>query len=76
MFVKITYSKNVRETIRYHEEKVGQNQARLVHAENFLKDAAELRRQDKIYQFERHISLNDRVSRPVIHLSYSFHPAL
>ena len=76
MFVKITYSKNIRETLRYHEEKVLHDQARCLYAENFLKEASELNGQDKIYHFERLISLNDRVGRPVIHLSYNFHPSM
>ena len=76
MFVKITYSKNIRETLRYHEKKIEHNEARLLYADNFLKEAAELSREDKIYHFERLISLNDRITRPVIHLSYNFHPLL
>lgn len=73
MFGKIKLNKSIRDTIRYHEEKITQGRAECLYAGNFAKGLEHLTRSDKIWHFQRQISLNERIERPVLHLSLNFH---
>lgn len=75
MRVKIKLCKNIRVTLRYHEHKVEQGHAFCLYADNFLKDTAQLSQSDKIYHFQRLVSLNDNVTKPIVHVSLNFHPS-
>jgi hypothetical protein len=44
-------------------------------AENFLKDAEDLSRKDKLIHFQRLNSLNERTKLNTVHISMNFHPS-
>ena len=75
MRIKIKLCKNIRDTLGYHERKVGQGHACCLYADNFLKGQGQLTRSDKVYHFQRLISLNDNITKPIVHVSLSFHPS-
>ncbi len=75
MRVQIKPVKNIRFTLAYHERKVKQGHASCLDGDNFLKDPDQLTTRDKVYHFQRLVSLNENVTKPIIHLSLNFHPS-
>lgn len=75
MFAKINTSKNIVQTLRYNEQKLDDGKAACLHAENFVKDLEDLVWKDKLFHFQRLISLNERVKATTIHISLNFHPS-
>ena len=74
MYAKIRISKNIKNVLYYHEEKISKGQAHCLYAGNFIKDLNDLTWSDKVYHFQRLSSLNDGVRRPIVHISLNFHP--
>lgn len=66
--------KNVARAINYNEQKVASDNAKLLYASGFLKDAAYLHFYDKVDHFERLTSLNSRVQTNTLHVSLNFDP--
>ena len=58
--------------LHYHELKMKKGQAEILAAGNFLKEAEELGYRDKLYQFERLISQNERADKKVLQVFLSF----
>jgi hypothetical protein len=75
MYAKIKICKSIGNILYYHEEKVKQGQAYCLYAGNFIKDLDRLTWSDKIYHFQRLSSLNERIRKPIVHVSLNFHPS-
>jgi hypothetical protein len=75
MRVQIKPCKSVRVTLRYHENKVARGRAWCLYSDNFLKDTDQLTLADKAYHFQRLVSLNDNITKPIVHVSLNFHPS-
>ncbi|HEY6899693.1 MAG TPA: relaxase/mobilization nuclease domain-containing protein, partial [Puia sp.] len=67
--------KYIKDIIEYHERKVKIGDAICLHAENFIKDVDRLTPADKLFHFQRLISLNERATRPVLHILINFYPS-
>jgi len=72
MFAKIGMTKSIRNTLRYHEEKIKNEKAELLSSNNFIKDSHQLNGSDKLDRFVQRISLNERVEKKVLHISLGF----
>jgi relaxase-like protein len=72
MHATIEQSQSIVRILQYHELKVRRDRAKLLDANNFVKDAAELSYQDKLFHFQRLISLNDYSPKPVFHAFLEF----
>lgn len=75
MSPKINSCKHIGGILQYHEQKVELGNALCLYAGNFIKDAERLTMADKLYGFERYTSLNDRATKPVLHVLLNFHPS-
>jgi|GEM_PF-4905301 len=58
----------------YNEEKVSQQKAAYLHAENFLKDSHELTFEDKFNRLHDRVTLNETAHLKVAHIFLTFHP--
>jgi len=74
MLGKIGATCSLRKTLEYNEEKVIQQKAICLHAENFLKDADELTYKDKYNRLYDRVTLNERAEKKVAHIFLTFHP--
>lgn len=72
MHATIVLSQSIGRILQYHELKVKRGQAELLEAGNFLKDAPELSYREKLFHFERLISLNEYAEKPVLHVFLRF----
>lgn len=75
MVARISHSGDIQKVLNYNEQKVGGNEALLLDASGFLKDASKLTFHDKLGQFNRHISLNEKVRINTMHVSLNFDPS-
>jgi hypothetical protein len=75
MVARISHSGDIQKVLNYNEQKVSNNEALLLDASGFLKDASKLTFYDKIEQFNRHISLNEKVRINTMHVSLNFDPS-
>jgi hypothetical protein len=74
MYARITFSKFLVKTLRYHDQKIEKGVAEFLYAGNFLKDKELLTEQDKLFHFQRLSTLNQSVRRTVLQVSLNFHP--
>jgi len=74
MLGKLRVTGSLRGTIEYNEEKVMQQKAVYLHAENFLKDTHELTFEDKYNRLHDRVTLNERAEKKVAHIFLTFHP--
>lgn len=72
MHATIVLSGNIQRVLQYHELKVRRGQAELIGADNFIKDMPELSYTDKVYHFDRLMSLNEQAWKPVLHVFLGF----
>jgi len=72
MVARINTGKNISKVLNYNEHKVSQQEAEILWAENFLKDAKNLSFSDKIRWFEKFTSLNERAMTNTLHVSLNF----
>ncbi|HVS98100.1 MAG TPA: hypothetical protein VHE54_16505, partial [Puia sp.] len=72
MHAKISLGRSIGRVLYYHELKMKKGQAEILAAGNFLKEAGELTYRDKLYQFERLVSRNDRADKKVLQVFVSF----
>lgn len=71
MVAKITVPQNVRRALNYNEQKVKQQKAECIHAENFLKDAGQMNFHEKLARFTSNIELNKSKTN-TLHISLNF----
>ena len=74
MVARINTGKSIAKALNYNEQKVQLGKAELLDASGFIKDAGVLNFYDKMEQFERHISLNERATTNGLHVSLNFSP--
>jgi len=67
-------SKNVRQTLRYNEQKLEQGQARFLGAFNYWQEDAQLTFDHKLDRLQHQMILNERSQAKTVHLSLNFHP--
>jgi hypothetical protein len=65
---------NMRVVLRYHERKVAAGKAGCIYAGNFLKEAEQLTKKEKLRRFIDLMKLNTGVERNTLHLIVNFHP--
>jgi len=74
MLGKLGRTGYLRGTLNYNEEKVSQQKAAYLHAENFLKDSHELTFEDKFNRLHDRVTLNETAHLKVAHIFLTFHP--
>ena len=74
MVARINTGKSISKSLNYNEQKVRVGKAELISASNFLKDMDKLNFREKIWQFKRLTSLNERVITNALHVSLNFDP--
>ena len=65
----------IRNTLRYHENKISNGLAECLVAGNALKDLNQLTWEDKLYHFERMNVRNEQTFKKTLHFSLNFHPS-
>ena len=74
MRANITFSKDIRHILYYHERKVTAGKAVLLMGGGFAQDVAQLSLQEKYLRFNQRMRLNRRSERHGLHISLNFHP--
>ena len=74
MVARINKSSSLKTSLNYNEQKVRQDVAELILAENYFKDAQHLNFQEKFFMLEHQAKLNERVKANSVHISLSFDP--
>ena len=72
MVARINTGKSIAKALNYNEQKVKEGIAEKLMASGFIKDMEMLSFHDKMEQFQRHISLNQRASTNTLHVSLNF----
>jgi hypothetical protein len=75
MVANIETPHSLLKALNYNENKVKKGAAEFLHAGNYLKDSEELNFYDKLNRLKDQISLNDRATTKVLHISVNFHPS-
>lgn len=75
MFAQLGRTSNLTQALRYHERKLENGDARLIHASGFVQKPDELSRSEIQTRFKRLTSLRKSVPKPYFHSSLNFHPA-
>lgn len=75
MVARINTGRSISKALNYNEQKVQQGKAEILAASGFIKDVDKLNFYDKMSQFERLISLNERTTTNAMHVSLSFDPS-
>src|SRR5450432_161653 len=75
MVARINTSKSISKALNYNEQKVSQGKAEILAESGFIKDVDKLNFYDKIRQFEKFISLNERATTNTLHVSLNFDPS-
>src|SRR5450755_3478120 len=72
MVARINTSKSISKALNYNEAKMKAGTAELLFASGFIKNTEKLNFYDKIRQFERYISLNEKAQTNTLHISLNF----
>lgn len=72
MHATLEQSQNIARILQYHETKVQKGQAELIGGENFIKEPQELNYEEKLFHYDRLISLNYQGYKPVLHVFLRF----
>lgn len=72
MVARINTGKSISKALNYNEQKVQTGMAEILFAAGFIKDMEYLNFHDKMEQFQRHISLNERATTNTLHVSLNF----
>lgn len=72
MYASIGFNPSIKAVLDYHEEKVSQQVAECIAAENFIKDGAKLSYEDKLYPFQLRATYSDAVKKKVFHTTIKF----
>jgi len=75
MFAKIKRTKSARKTLLYNENKVQEQKASCLLAENFVKKTEDLSFHDKLDHLELLTSLNETAEKKIAHIFLNFHRA-
>lgn len=75
MVAKITSPARVIAALNYNENKVKEGKAECLYASGYLRDAKELKFQQKLEGFERLNVLNSRATTKTLHISLNFDPS-
>ena len=75
MVTIINTSRNIARTLDYNEQKLTDGRAELLLASGFIKPTPKLSLQDKLRQFERYNSLNERALVNTLHITLNFDPS-
>jgi hypothetical protein len=75
MVANINGGKSIAVALNYNEQKLKLGTAACLQAFNFLKDVEKLDFDDKLWHFNRLISLNERTKINSFHVSLNFHPS-
>ena len=75
MLAIVKSARSIRGPLRYNEEKVKLEQARLLEAHNFLQEIVELTMRDKLQCFQKLAALNERSEKKAVHISVNFSEA-
>jgi len=74
MVARINKGSSIKVSLNYNEQKLKQNAAELLLAENYFKDAQLLNFREKLFMLEHQAKLNERVKANSVHISLSFDP--
>src|ERR1700733_6672349 len=72
MVARINTGKSILKTLNYNEQKIQQGKAEIIAESGFIKDFDKLNFYDKIRQFEKFTSLNQRTITNTLHVSLNF----
>ncbi len=72
MVARINTNKSLSRTLNYNEQKVKAGTAAPLFTSGFIKGVEKLSYYDKIRQFERYMSLNERSTNKTLHISLNF----
>ena len=75
MVARINTGKNISKALNYNEQKVKLGKAELLCASGFLKDMDKMTFYNKLWQFNRLTSLNERATTNSLHVSLNFDPS-
>ncbi|MEJ5996271.1 relaxase/mobilization nuclease domain-containing protein [Pedobacter sp. Du54] len=75
MVAKIASGKSIRGIIHYNEDKVAENQAKLIMASGFAGEVEQMHIIQKLKRFERLTELNGRVKTNALHITLNFDPS-
>jgi len=75
MVARINTGKDISKALNYNEQKVKLGKAVLLAASGFLKDMDKMTFYNKLWQFERLTSLNERATTNSLHVSLNFDPS-
>jgi len=75
MVARINTGKNIYKALNYNEQKVKLGKAELLSASGFLKDINRMTFYNKLWQFNRLTSLNERATTNSLHVSLNFDPS-
>ena len=74
MVARISKGSSIKSPLNYNEQKLKQQVAELILAENYFKDAQLLNFREKLFMLEHQAKLNERVKANSVHISLSFDP--
>ena len=74
MVARINKGSSLKVSLNYNEQKIKQEVAELILAENYFKDAHLLNFHEKLFMLEHQAQLNERVKANSVHISLSFDP--
>lgn len=72
MVAKIVSGKSIRGMLHYNENKVTQQQAKLILSSGFAADITGMGLEQKLHRFENRTMLNGKVKTNAIHISLNF----
>ena len=72
MYAKIGIIRSLSDELRYQERKVERGQAQCLFADNFIKEASELSREEKYHYLQRLTSLNELSRKKIVHIVMSW----
>jgi hypothetical protein len=75
MVARINTGKNISKALNYNEQKVKLGKAELLSASGFLKDMDKMTFYNRLWQFKRLTSLNERATTNSLHVSLNFDPS-
>jgi len=75
MVSKFVTGKSIKGALNYNEKKVAEGKAELLHAEKYLKDAAQLSFSERLFRLEHLAEMNERIKTNCVHISLNFDPS-
>ncbi len=72
MHAVAAHNSNIHSVLDYHDEKLQDSRAQYIYGANFIRDPDRLNRQEKLYHFQRLMTLNPKIRRNVLHFVLRF----